>query len=60
VSFCCEKLIAEAGDISRTQGKGNVRRWKPLPKRLMKTQQAEKTEVCALVDCKVRELVKRL
>jgi hypothetical protein len=28
--------------------------------RLMKTQQAEKTYVCAVVNCKVCELVKRL
>jgi hypothetical protein len=28
---CCEKLVAEAGDILGTQGKGNVRRWKTLP-----------------------------
>jgi hypothetical protein len=27
-----EKLVAEAGDSSGTQRKGNVRRWKPLPK----------------------------
>jgi hypothetical protein len=26
-----EKLVAEAGDISGTQRKGNVLRWKPLP-----------------------------
>jgi hypothetical protein len=26
-----EKLVAEAGDSSGTQRKGNVRRWKPLP-----------------------------
>jgi hypothetical protein len=25
-----EKLVAEAGDSSGTQRKGNVRRWKPL------------------------------
>jgi hypothetical protein len=31
VSCCCEKLISEVGDHSRTQRKGNVRRWKPLP-----------------------------
>jgi hypothetical protein len=29
--LCCEKLVAEAGDSSGTQKKGNVRRWKPLP-----------------------------
>jgi hypothetical protein len=31
VSCCCEKLVAEAGDSSGTQRKGNVRCWKPLP-----------------------------
>jgi hypothetical protein len=31
VSGCCEKLVAEAADISGSQRKGNVRRWKPLP-----------------------------
>jgi hypothetical protein len=25
------KLVAEAGDSSRTQRNGNIRRWKPLP-----------------------------
>jgi hypothetical protein len=31
-----------------------------VTRRLMKTEQAEKTEVCSLVNCKVCELVKRL
>jgi hypothetical protein len=31
VSYCCEKLVAEVGDRSGTQRKGNLRRWKPLP-----------------------------
>jgi hypothetical protein len=31
VSCCCEKLVAETGDSSGTQRKGNVCRWKPLP-----------------------------
>jgi hypothetical protein len=31
MSCCCEKLVAEAGDHSGNQRKGNVRRWKPLP-----------------------------
>jgi hypothetical protein len=26
-----EKLVAEVGDSSGTQRKGNVRQWKPLP-----------------------------
>jgi hypothetical protein len=31
VSFCSEELVAETGDSSGTQSKGNVRCWKPLP-----------------------------
>jgi hypothetical protein len=31
VSCCCAKLVAEAGDSSGPQRKGNVRRGKPLP-----------------------------
>jgi hypothetical protein len=31
VSCCFENLVAEARDISGTQRKENVRRWKPLP-----------------------------
>jgi hypothetical protein len=31
VSCCCKKQVAEAGDNSVTQRKGNVRRWKSLP-----------------------------
>jgi hypothetical protein len=31
MSCCCEKLVAEDGDSSETQRKGNVRHWKPLP-----------------------------
>jgi hypothetical protein len=31
VSCCYEKLLAEAGDSSITQRKGNVHRYKPLP-----------------------------
>jgi hypothetical protein len=30
LSRCCEKLVAEAGDSSRTQTKVNVHGWKPL------------------------------
>jgi hypothetical protein len=31
VSCFCENVVAEAGDSSGTQRKGNVRSWKPLP-----------------------------
>jgi hypothetical protein len=31
VSCCCEMQVAEAGDSSGTQGKGNLRRRKSLP-----------------------------
>jgi hypothetical protein len=31
VSRCCEKLVAEARDSLRTQRKGNINYWKPLP-----------------------------
>jgi hypothetical protein len=31
VRCCYEKLVAEVGDSSRTQRKGNVRCWKLLP-----------------------------
>jgi hypothetical protein len=30
VICCCEKLVAEVGDLSGSQRKGNVRRCKPL------------------------------
>jgi hypothetical protein len=30
VSYCYEKLVAEAGDRSGTRKKGNVHPWKPL------------------------------
>jgi hypothetical protein len=31
VRCCCEKLVAEAGDSSGNQKKGDVLCWKPLP-----------------------------
>jgi hypothetical protein len=44
VSCCCQKLVTVAGDSSRTQSKGNGRWLKAVTrKRLMKTQQTEKT-----------------
>jgi hypothetical protein len=37
VSWALQKLVAEAGDSSETQKKGNVRRWKMLPSSAVKT-----------------------
>jgi hypothetical protein len=52
--------VAEArGQFGSTE-EGERPPLKAVARRLVKTQQAEKTEVCALVNCKVRELVKRL
>jgi hypothetical protein len=47
-SCSCEKLVAKAGDISGTQRKGNVRRWKPLPSSSAKTM-TEKAILCVIV-----------
>jgi hypothetical protein len=55
VSCCCEKLRMRIVQKSRERGM-NVCLWKPLSEE----QQPEKTEVCAIVNCKVCELVKRL
>jgi hypothetical protein len=52
VSRCCEKLVAEAGDSSGTQRKGNVRRWKPLPSNGSEDVTVD-TSVCVTVKCKV-------
>jgi hypothetical protein len=61
VSCWCEKLVAEAwGQF----GNPDERERLPLEaftrQRPVKTQQAEKAYVCALMNCKVCELVKRL
>jgi hypothetical protein len=29
--YCCEQLVAEAGDSSGNRRKGNVLHWKPSP-----------------------------
>jgi hypothetical protein len=47
-----EKLVAEAGDSTGTQRKGNVRFWKPLPSNAVKTV-TEKARLCVIVSCKV-------
>jgi hypothetical protein len=44
--------VAEAGDSSGTQRKGNTRRWKPLPSRAVKTM-TENTSLCVIVIRKV-------
>jgi hypothetical protein len=46
-----EKMVAEAGDISGTQRKGDIHRWKPLPSSAVKTV-TENTSLCVLVICK--------
>jgi hypothetical protein len=55
------KLVAEAGDSSGTQRKGNVRRWKPLP-RNGREYVTEDTCVCVCVcvimNCKVKSRAK--
>jgi hypothetical protein len=60
VSCCCEKLAAKDENSSEIQKKGNVCLWKPLSEEWLRQQQAEKTSVCAIVNCKVCELVKWL
>jgi hypothetical protein len=47
-----EKPVAEAGDISGTQRKGNVLRWKPLPSSAVKTV-TENTSLCVIMICKM-------
>jgi hypothetical protein len=52
-----EKLVAEAGD---KPGEGEHLPLEVVTRRLVKTQQTDKTQMCALVNCKVCELVKQL
>jgi hypothetical protein len=44
-------VVTEAGDISGTQRKGNVRRWKPLPSNDSEDVTVD-TTVCVMVKCK--------
>jgi hypothetical protein len=44
--------VAEAGDSSGTQRKGNARLWKLLPSSAVKTV-TEKTSLCVIVSCKI-------
>jgi hypothetical protein len=53
LQFSCEKLVAEAGRQFGNPGEAVTRR-------LVKTQDVERTSVCDLVKCKVSEFVKRL
>jgi hypothetical protein len=62
VSCYCEKLIAEAGDSSGTQRKGNVRRWKPLPSNgsedvTVENRERERLCVCVCVCAYMRACV---
>jgi hypothetical protein len=52
-----DKLAAEAGDNPE---EGEHLPLEAVTRRVVKTQQTEKTKVCALVSCKVCELVKQL
>jgi hypothetical protein len=60
VSCCCEKLVAEPQGQFGKPEEGERPPLEAVTRRLVKTQQAENTKVCAAVNCKVRELVKRL
>jgi hypothetical protein len=48
----CEKLVAEAGDRSGTQRKGNVRSWKSLSSNGSEDVTVD-TSACEIVNCKV-------
>jgi hypothetical protein len=52
VSCCCEKLVADVGDSSGTQGKGNVRHLKPLPSNGSEDVTVD-TSVFVIVNCKM-------
>jgi hypothetical protein len=52
VSCCCEKLVAEVGDSSATQRKGNVCCWKPLTSNSSEDVTVD-TSVYVIVYCKV-------
>jgi hypothetical protein len=48
VSYCCEKLVAEARDSPGTQRNMNDNRWKPLPSNDSRDVTVD-TSVCAIV-----------
>jgi hypothetical protein len=52
VSCCCEKLVAEAGDSSGTQRKGNVRRCSRYQATASEDVTVD-TSVCITVNCNV-------
>jgi hypothetical protein len=52
VSCCCFKLVAEDGDNSGTQSKGNVCRWKPVVSNGSEDVTVD-TIVCVMVICKM-------
>jgi hypothetical protein len=60
VSCCCEKLVANRYRQFSNPEKEECPLLVAATRRRVKAQQAEKTYICALVNCKVCELVKRL
>jgi hypothetical protein len=59
VSCCREKLVAEAGEQFGNTEEGECPPLEDVTIRVVKTQQAEKVEVCTVVNCKLCKLVKR-
>jgi hypothetical protein len=58
VSCCCEKLVAEAWGQFGNPEEGERPSLEAVTRqRLVKTQQAEKTSVCAVVNCRVLQLL---
>jgi hypothetical protein len=54
VSYCCKKLVAEAGDSSGTYRKRNVNYWKLLPSNSSEDLTLDTSVcVCVIVNCKV-------
>jgi hypothetical protein len=60
VSCCREKLVTEARGQFGNPEKSERPLLEAVTRKLVKTQQAKKTYVCAVVNYKVCELVKRL
>jgi hypothetical protein len=53
VSCYCEKLVADAGDSSGTERKGNARCCKPLPNNGSEDVTVD-ADVCVTLNCKVQ------